>query len=210
MLARHPATVRHVCTKLCARFVRDDPPDGCVDAAIAAWQRSDGDLREVLRAIARSPEFWSARTAGAKMKTPLEFVVSAARAVRADPDTTPGLANAAARLGQPLYRQPSPAGYPERKEEWVNSGALLDRMNFAVALAAGRQPGAVVNLDALVPVAADHKTLVKDVDERVLGGAMTANTRHVILREIGDLQDPIRARALAVGLALGSPEFQQQ
>ena len=208
MLARHPATVRHVCTQLCARFVRDDPPAGCVDAAIAAWQRSDGDLREVLRAIVRSPEFWAAR--GVKFKTPLEFVVSAARAVRADPDTTPGLANAVARLGQPLYRQPSPAGYPERQEEWVNSGALLDRMNFAVALAAGRQPGALVDLDAIVPLSADRKTLVREVDERVLSGAMSANTRRVILREIGDLPDPARARTLAVGRALGGPEFQKQ
>jgi uncharacterized protein (DUF1800 family) len=210
MLARHPATIRHVCRKLCARFVSDDPPDGCVDLAVAAWERSDGDVREVLRAIARAPEFWSAAARGSKVKTPLEFVVSAARAVRADPDATPGLANAAARLGQPLYMQPSPAGYPERQEEWVNSGALLGRMNFAVALAAGRQPGAAVDLDAVVPADGDSGALVDAVNDRVLGGAMTANTRRVILEEIADLPDGRDARALAVGLALGSPEFQKQ
>jgi len=210
MLARHPATIRHVCRKLCARFVSDDPPDGCVDLAVVAWERSDGDLREVLRAIARAPEFWSAAARDSKVKTPLEFVVSAARAVRADPDATPGLANAAARLGQPLYMQPSPAGYPERQEEWVNSGALLGRMNFAVALAAGRQPGAAVDLDLVVPADADSDALVEAVNDRVLAGAMTANTRRVILREIAELRDARGARALAVGLALGSPEFQRQ
>jgi uncharacterized protein (DUF1800 family) len=210
MLARHPATIRHVCRKLCARLVRDDPPPGCVDAAVAAWQASDGDVRAVLRAIARSPEFWSAGVVRSKVKTPLEFVVSAARAVRADPDATPGLANAIARLGEPLYLQPSPAGFPERQEEWANSGALLGRMNFAVELAAGRQPGAAVDLDAVLPAASDHDALVSAVDDRVLGGAMTAGTRGVILRQIADQPDMARARALAVGLALGSPEFQRQ
>jgi len=210
MLARHPATLRHVCRKLCARFVADDPPDGCVDAAVAAWLRSDGDLREVLRAIVRSPEFWSAPAVRSKVKTPLEFVAGAARAVGAVPDTTPRLADAVARLGQPLYLQPSPAGYPERQDQWANSGALLGRMSFAVALAAGRQPGAAVNLDAVVPAGGDPEALVDAIGDRVLGGAMTAGTRRVILEQIADLPDEREARALAVGLALGSPEFQRQ
>jgi uncharacterized protein (DUF1800 family) len=210
LLARHPATVRHVCRKLCTRLVRDDPPDGCVDAAVAAWTKSDGDLRAVLRAIVRAPDFWAAGAVRSKVKTPLEFVVSAARAVRADPDASARLADAVGRLGQPLYLQPSPAGYPERQEDWVNSGALLGRMNFAVALAAGRQPGATVDLDAIVPARSDHAALVAAVDESILGGAMSANTRRVILEQIADLPGAERARALAVGLALGSPEFQRQ
>ncbi|HEY6193610.1 MAG TPA: DUF1800 domain-containing protein [Candidatus Eisenbacteria bacterium] len=210
MLARHPATARHVCRKLCARFVADDPPDGCVDAAVAAWERSDGDVREVLRAIARTPEFWSARALRTKVKTPLEFVASAARAVGAVPDTTARLADAVGRLGEPLYLQPSPAGYPERQEAWANSGALLGRMNFALALAAGRVPGTTVDLDDGVPADGDREQLVEAIDERILGGAMSASTRHVILEEIAGEADARRARALAVGLALGSPEFQRQ
>ena len=215
MLARHPATIRHVCTKLCARFVSDDPPAGCVDAAVAAWRASDGDMRQVVRAIARTPEFWSAASIGSKVKTPFEFVTSAARAVGVEPDSGAsapgaGLADVVARLGEPLYRQPSPAGYPERQEDWANSGALLARMNFAVALAAGRSPGAAVDLDALLPATADPTALVEAVNERVLGGAMTEHTRGVIVSEIGDVRDPERSRALAVGLALGSPEFQRQ
>jgi len=210
MLARNPATVRHVCRKLCVRFVSDDPPDGCVDAAVAAWQKSDGDVREVLRAIARSPEFWSGAVVRAKLKTPLEFVVSALRAVGAEPDSAVRMADVVDRLGEPLYRQPSPAGYPERQEEWTNSGALLGRMNFAVALASGRMPGAEVDLDQVVAPTSDHEALVDAVNERVLGGAMTANTRRVIEEQLDDVADPARARALAIGLALGSPEFQRQ
>ena len=210
MLARHPATVRHVCAKLCARFVSDVPPDGCVDAAVAAWRASDGDMRQVVRAIARTPEFWAEGAIDAKVKTPLEFVVSAVRALKAEPDSSARLADAVARLGQPIYRQPSPAGYPERQEDWANSGALLARMNFAMALAAGRQPGATVDLDAILPLTADRSALVDAVNERVLGGAMSAHTRSVIVAELADVADPVRGRALAVGLALGSPEFQRQ
>ena len=210
MLARHPATIRHVCEKLCTRFVSDEPPDGCVEAAVAAWLASDGDIRTVVRAVARAPEFWSAGAMASKVKTPLEFVVSAVRAVGAQPDSGARLADAVARLGQPIYRQPSPAGYPERQEDWANSGALLARMNFAMALAAGRQPGAAVDLDAILPATPDRLALVDAVNERLLGGAMSAHTRSVIVAELADVPDPVRGRALAVGLALGSPEFQRQ
>src|SRR5439155_1161333 len=122
----------------------DDPPDGCVDDAVTAWKQSDGDIRAVLRAIFRSPDFWAPENVRAKIKTPLEFVVSAARAVGGEPDTTPRLAQVVARLGEPLYLHVAPDGYPEREDAWVNSGALLDRMNAAVALAAGRLPGVAV------------------------------------------------------------------
>src|SRR5213082_438164 len=141
LLANHPATIHHVSRKLCQRFVSDDPPDGCVDDAVAAWQRTRGDIREVLRAVFYGPDFWSTVNVRAKVKTPLEFVVSAARATAADPDTTPRLAQMVARLGEPLYLHVAPDGYPEKEDAWVNSGALLDRMNAAVALAAGRLPG---------------------------------------------------------------------
>jgi uncharacterized protein (DUF1800 family) len=210
MLARHPATIRHVCEQLCQRFVSDDPPDGCVDAAVAAWQASGGDIRHVLRAIAHAPEFWSAGAIASKVKTPLEFVASAVRALDAHPDSGGRLADEVGRLGEPLYRQPSPAGYPERQEDWANSGALLARMNFAMALAAGREPGATVDLDAVVPTTSDRAALVDSVNARILGGAMSDHTRQVILAELEDMPDPVRGRALAVGLALGSPEFQRQ
>src|SRR3989454_6664363 len=209
-LANQHATMHHVSAKLCARFVADEPPDGCVDAAVAAWQKTRGDIRAVLRAIFTSPDFWSAQVVRSKVKTPFEFVVSAVRAVSADPDTTPRLAQVVARLGEPLYQQPAPTGYAETEAHWVNSGALLARMNAAVALAGGRVPGIDANLDAVIPATTDHSQLIDMVDERILGRTMSVHTRSVILEQLADVPDPLQARALAVGLAIGGPDFQKQ
>jgi uncharacterized protein (DUF1800 family) len=210
LLANQHATMHHVSRKLCARLVADDPPDGCVDAAVDAWHRTGGDIRAVVRAIIKSPDFWGPQAVRAKVKTPLEFVVSAVRATAAAPDDSPRLAQVVARLGQPLYLQPAPTGYPETQVDWVNSGALLGRMNAAVALAAGRLPGVQVNLDGVVPASSDHDRLIADVNAQILGGTMTEHTRDVIKRQVADIADPVLARALAVGLALGGPEFQRQ
>ncbi len=210
MLANHPATMHHVSRKLCQGFVNDEPPDGCVDDAVAAWRRSGGDLREVLHAIFHGPDFWAPQNTRAKVKTPLEFVVSALRAVGADPDTTPRLAQVVARLGEPLYLHVAPDGYPEREDAWVNSGALLDRMNAGVALAAGTLPGVTVSLDSLIPATGDAEQLILQVNDKILGGTMTDNTKDVIRRQTSDICDPVTARALAVGLAVGGPEFQRQ
>ncbi len=210
MLAHEHATMHHVSRQLCARFVADDPPDGCVDDAVAAWQRSDGDIRAVLRAIFHGPDFWAPQNVANKVKTPLEFVVSAIRATGADPDTSPRLAQVVARLGEPLYLHVAPDGYPERQDDWVNSGALLARMNAAVGLAAGRLPGVTVALDTLIPATADAPALLDAIDRRLLGGAMSAHTRSVIEQQLADVTDPAARRNLAIGLALGGPEFQKQ
>jgi uncharacterized protein (DUF1800 family) len=210
LLANQHATMHHVSRKLCARFVADDPPDGCVDAAVEAWHETGGDIRAVLRAIVTSPDFWAPQAMRAKVKTPLEFVMSAVRATGAEPDDSPRLAQVVARLGQPLYLQAAPTGYPETQSQWVNSGALLGRMNAAVALAAGRLPGASVDLDAVIPLTTDHAQLTDVVNAQILGGTMTPHTRSVILEQLADVSDPVQARALAVGLALGGPEFQRQ
>jgi uncharacterized protein (DUF1800 family) len=209
-LARHPSTMRHVSAKLCMRFVSDLPPEGCIDAAVHAWQRTDGDIREVVRAILRSPEFWAPEARGAKLKTPLEFVASAVRAVDGRPDSTVALAALVGRLGQPLYLQAAPTGYPEREESWVNSGALLERFNAAVALAAGRLPGVTYQPDRLVTVAPGPDRLPDLVNEAILSGIAGDSTLATIRRQLADIRDPRAARAFAIGLALGSPEFQRQ
>src|SRR5205809_1605152 len=209
LLANHPATMHHVSRKLCERFVNDDPPDGCVDDAVAAWKRSSGDIREVLRAIFHGPDFWAAENVRAKVKSPFEFVASAARAVGAEPDTSPRLAQVVARLGEPLYLHVAPDGYPEREAAWVNSGALLDRMNAAVALASGKLPGVTVGLDSIVS-AGDADQLIGVVNEKILSGTMSENTKQVLRRDLAGIGDPAQARALAVGLAIGGPEFQKQ
>jgi len=210
MLAMHPATMHHVSWELCQRFVADEPPDGCVDDAVAAWRKTGGDIRAVLTAIFHGPDFWAAANRSAKIKTPLEFVASALRASGAEPDTTFRLGQVVARLGEPLYQHVAPDGYPETQDEWVNSGALLDRMNVAVGLAAGRLPGARVDLDAVVPAQENHEALVDALNRQLLGGAMSDHTRQVILDQIKDLRDSAAARSFAVGLALGGPDFQRQ
>ncbi len=210
LLAAEPATMHHISAELCARFVNDVPPDGCIDDAVAAWRRSGGEIREVVRAIIHSPDFWAPVNIQSKVKTPLEFVASALRAVNGVPDSTPRLAQRVGQLGEPLFQHATPDGYGERQQDWVNSGALLARMNFAVQLASGRVPGANVDLDRVVALTDDHAALIAAVDHVVLGGAMTRQTRETILKELADIPDPRMARALAVGLALGGPEFQRQ
>ncbi len=210
MLAAHPATMHHVSAQLCTRLVADVPPDGCIDDAVRAWHRSGGDIRQVVAAIVHGPDFWAAANRGAKMKSPQEFLVSAVRALGGESDLSPALVGRLAQLGQPLFQQSAPTGWPETQEDWVSSSALLARMNLGVALAAGRVPGVRSDLDRIVPASADHAALVDAIDRDVLGGAMSANTRQVILAEIADLADPRAARAMAIGLALGGPDFQRQ
>jgi uncharacterized protein (DUF1800 family) len=210
MLAAHPATARHVSHKLCERLVSDAAPDGCVDHAVAAWRRSGGDIAAVVRAIVTTEDFWAEQNRAAKTKSPLEFLVSALRAIGATPDSTPRVVAALQQLGQPLFMQQVPTGYPETSDEWVNSGALLARMNIAVALAAGRLPGVVAAPEPIIPVTPQYEDLLARVDAVILGGRASPNTRSVIRRQLADIGDPVTARALAVGLALGSPEFQRQ
>ena len=200
-LANEHATMHHVSAKLCARLVADEPPDGCIDAAVAAWQQSRGDMRTVLRAIFTSPDFWSAQAVRSKVKTPFEFVVSAVRAAGVEPDDTPRLAQLVARLGEPLYQQPAPTGYAETEEHWVNSGALLARMNAAMMIA--KDCASIPNID-------DHAQLVDVIDQKLLAGTMSAHTKSVILEQLTDINDPTQARTMAVGLALGGPDFQKQ
>jgi len=209
LLAHHPSTMRHLSAQLCARFVADDPPDGCIDAGVHAWQRTGGDIREVLRAIFQSPEFWAPQYRAAKVKTPLEFVVSAVRAVDGAPDTTLVLAQIVGRLGEPLYLDQPPTGYPETQDSWVNAGALLERLNLGLGIAAGRAPGIAVNLDQLIPGDNDPSQLADRVNREILGGTATANTLRVLREQAASLP-PAQARIMAVGLALGSPEFQKQ
>ena len=200
-LANQHATMHHVSAKLCARFVADEPPDGCVDAAVAAWQKTHGDIRAVLRAIVTSPDFWTPQVVRAKVKTPFEFVVSAVRAAGVEPDDTPRLAQMVARLGEPLYQQPAPTGYAETEAHWVNSGALLARMNAGLVIA---------KECTSIPMIDDHAQLVDQIDQRLMAGTMSPHTKTVILEQLTDIADPQQAKTLAVGLALGGPDFQKQ
>ena len=122
----------------------DDPPDSLVDRMAKTFTKTDGDLRAVMKTMLDSKEFWSEGAFRSKMKSPLEMVASAVRAVNGDVDFAFALANQVAQLGQPLYRKQEPTGYSNSSQDWLNSAGLLARMNFAVQLANGKVPGVKV------------------------------------------------------------------
>ncbi|MDP3719406.1 MAG: DUF1800 domain-containing protein [Acidobacteriota bacterium] len=134
ILAAHPSTARHIATKLAIRFVSDTPPAALVDRAAARFTATNGNLREVVRTIITSPEFFAPEAYRAKVKTPLEFVASALRATGAEVRTALPLARELRDMGMPLYSCQPPTGYDDTATTWVSAGALVSRMNFAVAL----------------------------------------------------------------------------
>jgi uncharacterized protein (DUF1800 family) len=141
LLSVQPSTARFISGKLVRRFVADDPPASLVERAAGTFRETAGDIREVVRTIVTSPEFFAAEARGAKIKTPLEFVASAVRATAGDVDDAHMLAKRLEDMGMPLYLQAPPTGYGDTADAWLSTGSLLARLNFAVDLAAGRVPG---------------------------------------------------------------------
>jgi hypothetical protein len=142
IISRHPSTARFLARKLAVRFVSDDPPADLVDRAAASFTRTRGDIREVVRSIVTSPEFFSRAAYRSKVKSPFEVTVSALRALGASADTTAFSAGLVGRLGQPLYGHQAPNGWPETGSAWMNTGAILNRINLGIMVASGRVPGA--------------------------------------------------------------------
>jgi uncharacterized protein (DUF1800 family) len=144
MLAASPATAQFISRKLAVRFVADDPPQPLVDHMAKTFLSSGGDISAVLKTLFQSPEFWSTSAYRAKVKTPLEFVVSAARASNANIENMLPLANNLRQMGMPVYGAIPPTGWDWKASTWVSTSALVDRMNFALALAANRLPGIAI------------------------------------------------------------------
>jgi uncharacterized protein (DUF1800 family) len=144
-LVTRPATAQFISRKLAIRFVSDDPPQSLVDRMAKTYLSTGGDISAMLRTLFRSPEFWAESDYRAKVKTPLEFVVSAVRASNADVENFQPLENALRQMGMQLYGCIPPTGYKWVATEWVSTGALVDRMNFALNLAANRLPGVKVS-----------------------------------------------------------------
>jgi uncharacterized protein (DUF1800 family) len=150
MLATSPQTAHFISLKLAQRFVSDDPPPALVDRMAKTFEKKKGDIREVLSTLFHSPEFWAEGAYRAKVKTPFEFVASAVRATGGDVEWAMPLANQLNKMGMPLYGAQPPTGYSMKAETWVSSGALLNRMNFALALTAGKIRGVKVDVAQLV------------------------------------------------------------
>ena len=221
MLARNPNTAKFVCGKLATRFVSDEPPPALVDRMAETWEKKDGDIREVLRTMLNSPEFWAPAAYRAKVKTPLEFVVSAIRATGADVTDAKPLVAALNQMGMPLYGMQPPTGYPMKAETWVNSAALLSRMNFALSLGAGKLNGTQIAPELLLKQTAvsDPLAVQTTLESDLLAGDVSEQTRNVIQKQFNDPQilaqvndDARRTQHEGVleGLILGSPEFQRR
>ncbi|MEO8735334.1 MAG: DUF1800 domain-containing protein [Edaphobacter sp.] len=203
MLATSPATAKFISTKLAVRFVSDTPPPALVDRMTKAFVASDGDIKTVLRTMFDSPEFWSPEVYRAKVKTPIEFVVSAARASGVDVTNAQPLVASLNRLGMPLYGMQTPNGYSWKSDEWINTGDLVNRMNFALVLSGDRMNGAQTDWRGLLKepkpgvqqvasdggdasAAAKEKTL----EMLLLGQPASDHTRETVLQQFQNTGAP--------------------
>ncbi len=209
ILARSPATARFISKSLAVRFVADNPPQELVELMAATFTRTQGDLRGVMKTMLASPEFWTPSAFRAKLKTPLEMVASAIRAMNADVDYGFALNRELTQLGEPLYRKQEPTGYSNKSQDWVNSAALLARMNFAMNLTGNKVPGVKVDLQRFVNAQNDPMTIAHDI----LMTDLTTEARQVISQGLADnniANNKSAPIALVAGLTLGSPDFQRR
>ncbi|MGD0155487.1 MAG: DUF1800 domain-containing protein [Terracidiphilus sp.] len=212
-LATRPATAQFISRQLAIRFVSDDPPQALMDRMAKAYMASDGDIPTVLKTLFHSPEFWAKTDDRAKVKTPIEFVVSAVRASNADVENYLPVVNQLRQMGMPLYGCIPPVGYKWDEADWVSTGALVDRMNFALALAANRLPGITVEwapeldmsaLDSDAPaeqVVPTPESEEARLEQVLLPGGVSATTRAAALQEFekqnaqnGAMETPVVAR----------------
>ncbi|MGA8014146.1 MAG: DUF1800 domain-containing protein [Candidatus Acidiferrales bacterium] len=221
MLANDPHTAKFISTELARHFVSDTPPPALVDRMTKEYESSGGDIRSVMKTMIYSPEFWSKQTYRAKVKTPFELVASTARALNADVTISLPLAHWVGRMGEPLFLCQPPTGYSDKAETWVNTGALLNRLNFALAFSSGRLAGTNVDLGAMFGPDASkdpEMALTRSLD-LFLGGQIEPPTRQILESRLNDpqilqarLDDPVKQvnEGLLSGLVLGTPEFQRR
>ena len=237
-LANQPATARHLCFELAQRFVGDNPPPALVNTMVLAWTSTGGDISAVLEAMVHSPGFFNRANFHNKVKSPLEFVASALRATNTDPTNPGALVNQLQSMGEAPYRCQPPDGYAPTGAQWMNSAALVDRLNFALALSAGKLDG--MRLDAplllatglmeqpadvqmprthtvaleLAPPQLGEDLALKLMEATLVDGEVSSQTNSVIRAQLAqrdplaDAADPAHALDTMAAMILGSPEFQ--
>src|SRR5580658_2831590 len=221
MLAADPHTAKFISMEIARHFVSDTPPPALLDRMTKEYQSSGGDIRSVMRAMIYSPEFWSKQTYRSKVKTPFELVSSTARALNADVAISLPLAQWVGRMGEPLFLCQPPTGYSDKAETWVNTGALLNRLNFALAFANGRLAGTSVDLGTMFGdnASKDPEAALARAVDLFLGGQIDPATRQTLEGQLSDpqvlqakLDDPVKQvnEGLLSGLVLGTPEFQRR
>jgi uncharacterized protein (DUF1800 family) len=227
-LAMSPQTAHFISLKLAQRFVSDDPPRVLVDRMAKTFLKKKGDIREVLTTLFQSPEFWADDTYRAKVKTPLEFVASALRATGADVEDALPVTRQLNNMGMPLYGAQPPTGYSMKAEAWVSSSALLNRMNFALAITNGKVRGVKVDAARLAgsnAPPADSTAALSVMEMSLLGGDISKQTHDSIAAQIEEAgKNAANNRSQSkpsdtghtadvgsiAGLLLGSPEFQRR
>lgn len=221
LLTHDPHTARHISQQIAQHFVSDNPPASLVDRMAQTFTSSDGDIKAVLHTMFYSPQFWSRDAYAVKIKSPFELVVSAARAVGANVDLPLPMMIWSARIGEPLYQCQPPTGYKDTADTWVNTGALLNRLNYSLTLAGNRLRGAHVDIAALIGSDAENDpsgTLDRAI-KVFLNGNISSQTRSTLEKQLYDpqvieakLDDPIKKINVGTvaGLVLGAPEFQRR
>lgn len=214
-LASHPSTAKFIATKLCRRFVSDNPPPSVVDRATDVFQQSEGDIRSVVRTILTSAEFVA--SAGQKYKRPFDFIASTLRALNADVTLetpaqpgdglkrNPVLAHLQA-LGQMPFLWPTPDGYPDSAAAWLNTNGMLERWNFGLALAAGME-GVTLQRDQLIGTQTSAEELVDRTAALLLGTTLPEQPRAILIDYARTAAAGMRWPGL-VALVIGSPQFQ--
>ena len=182
ILVKSPATAKFIARKLAVKFVNDNPSEKLVEKVANAFNKSNGDIKTTLRALIASDEFFAAENYRAKIKTPFELMVSSLRVLNAETNASPAVIGLLQKMGEQLYGFQAPTGYPDTAEDWVNTGALLERMNFAVALSSNQIRGTRVNLKGFE--AADKDQILKKAIDGVLDGEISPNTKTAILKQM--------------------------
>ena len=208
ILAAHPATAHHISFQLAQYFISDVPPPALVDKLAKRFAETQGDIREVLRTLFASKEFWDSAKPGTKFKTPYQFVVSSARATGMNVANIRPLLGILRQLGMPLYGCQTPDGYKNTEEAWLNPDALTRRINFATAFASGklpitRNPDDVTGLP-MTKEQAEKTPQVQAVDAQMLLTTLGSSISHGT-RDIIEKNPPV----LRAAMVLGSPDFMQ-
>jgi uncharacterized protein (DUF1800 family) len=221
MLAGDMHTAKFISTEMARHFVSDNPPPSLVDRMAKTYEDSDGDIRSVLKTMIYSPEFWSKDAYRAKVKTPFELVASTARALDANVEISLPLVNWIGRMGEPLFQCQPPTGYSDKAQTWVNTGALLNRLNFAMAFASNKLAGSTVTLQPMFgdEASKDPEMALSRAFDLFLDGQVAQQTHDTLEQRLQDPQvlqarfdDPVKQvnEGLLAGLVLGAPEFQRR
>ncbi len=211
ILARHPATAHFIARKLVIHFVSDSAPPALVERAAQTYLRTDGDIAEVMRTIIMSPEFNSRAAYRAKVKTPFELVASVLRVMNAAPDTTQTTVQLLTQLGQPIFGHLTPEGWPDQGAAWMNTGALLNRLNLANRVGTNQLPNITLAKwkpgQALLEMSPEQQA--DGVIQALLSADASPQTRQALL----SVQTPPRTLGRLgelVSITLGSSDFQRR